>query len=51
MATHRHKDHISGFATAKNGKSSGDVIRALNPDVVIQPRTEDPDAEPDALAP
>ena len=51
VATHRHKDHISGFATAKNGKSSGDVIRALNPDVVIQPWTEDPDAEPDALVP
>ena len=27
VATHRHKDHISGFETAKNGKGPGDVIR------------------------
>jgi hypothetical protein len=48
VATHRHKDHISGFATAADGKGSGDVIAALKPDVVVQPWTEDPDAAPDA---
>ncbi len=51
VATHRHKDHISGFSTLKSGKGSGDIIRSLKPDVVIQPWTEDPDAEPDALEP
>jgi len=48
VATHRHKDHISGFATAKNGKASGDIIRSCSPDVVIQPWTEDPKAATDA---
>jgi hypothetical protein len=47
VATHRHKDHISGFATSK-GKGSGDIIASCNPTVVIQPWTEDPDAQPDA---
>jgi ribonuclease BN (tRNA processing enzyme) len=42
VATHRHKDHISGFETKKNGKGTGDVIRALKPDLVVQPWTEDP---------
>ena len=31
IATHRHKDHISGFATAPNGKGSGDIIRSSSP--------------------
>ena len=35
VATHRHKDHISGFATKKNGKGTGDTIRSLKPDVVV----------------
>lgn len=48
IATHRHKDHISGFATAKGGKGSGDIIRLLKPDIVLQPWTEDPNAAPDA---
>ncbi len=48
VATHRHKDHISGFATKKNGKGPGDIIAALAPDVVIQPWTEDPRAALDA---
>jgi hypothetical protein len=48
VATHRHKDHISGFATKANGKGSGDIIRALEPDYVIQPWTEHPDAKKDA---
>jgi len=51
VATHRHLDHISGFATAKNGKGSGDIIRALKPRVVVQPWTEQPDLAEDATAP
>lgn len=47
VATHRHKDHISGFAT-DNGEGSGDIIASCKPTVVIQPWTEDPKAEPDA---
>lgn len=47
VATHRHKDHISGFAT-RGGKGPGDVIASCKPEVVIQPWTEDPRAKPDA---
>ncbi len=50
VATHRHRDHISGFAT-KEGTGSGDIIAALKPDLVVQPWTEDPDAKPDAKVP
>ena len=32
VATHRHKDHISGFDPQSNGKGPGAVIRGLNPD-------------------
>ncbi len=45
VASHRHKDHISGFACKKDSKSkdlSGDIIKSLKPDLVIQPWTEDP---------
>lgn len=49
VATHRHKDHISGFATNKARSASGDLIAAMMPDLVIQPWTEDPNAEIDAL--
>jgi len=51
VATHRHADHINGFARQANGKGTGDIIRRLQPDVVVQPWTEDPDAQKDALAP
>ena len=47
VATHRHKDHISGFATS-DGDGSGDIIKTLDPDLVLQPWTEDPDLAPDA---
>lgn len=50
IATHRHKDHISGF-TMKDGKGPGAIIRSLKPELVIQPWTEDPDAARDALKP
>jgi hypothetical protein len=50
VATHRHADHISGFAT-KDGQGSGDIIRALNPKLVLQPWTEARDAAVDSLGP
>ena len=51
VATHRHKDHISGFATTTRGDGPGDIIRALSPEVVLMPWTEDPDAEENATKP
>lgn len=51
VATHRHADHISGFATTARGDGSGDIIRALNPDLVLQPWTEAPDADDATLGP
>jgi len=42
VATHRHKDHISGFTTKENGEGTGDVIASMTPDIVVQPWTEDP---------
>jgi hypothetical protein len=46
VATHRHADHISGFAGP-----SGKVIAGLAPVVVVQPWTEDPALASDALVP
>ncbi len=43
VATHRHADHISGFAT-NEGAGSGDIIKALNPRFIVQPWTEAPEA-------
>jgi hypothetical protein len=51
VATHRHRDHISGFTTNAAGTASGDVIASLKPDVVVQPWTEDPKAKPNATGP
>jgi hypothetical protein len=51
IATHRHRDHISGFATEKAGKGTGDVIRSLKPDLVVQPWTEDPELDTTAEGP
>ena len=51
VATHRHRDHISGFATSTNGKGSGDIIKSYKPDVVLQPWTEQPDIPVDATGP
>lgn len=42
VATHRHADHISGFATNAKGTASGDIIAGLKPDLVLQPWTEEP---------
>jgi hypothetical protein len=46
VATHRHADHVSGF----DGKA-GEIIASLQPELVIQPWTEDPTLAPDARAP
>ena len=46
VATHRHSDHISGF----DGEP-GKVIAALEPELVVQPWTEDPNLAPDAQGP
>jgi hypothetical protein len=51
VATHRHRDHISGFETRAHGKGSGDIIRSLKPKVVVQPWTEHPDIEENATKP
>lgn len=51
VATHRHKDHISGFATTKQGPSSGKTIAELKPALVLQPWTEHPDLAVDAKGP
>lgn len=50
VVTHRHKDHLSGFAYG-NGKGPGAIIRSLDPELVIQPWTEDPQAQRDATKP
>jgi hypothetical protein len=44
VATHRHKDHISGFSDAGGKDSTGAIIRSCRPEVVLQPWTEHPDA-------
>ncbi len=55
VGSHRHKDHISGFAPRgkKNaeGKTRGDIIRECMPDLVILPWTENPDLATDADEP
>ena len=49
VATHRHADHISGFATDTKTGKSGEIIKALRPRLVLQPWTEDPKARPNAM--
>lgn len=51
VATHRHKDHISGFDPSGGTDSSGAIIASLKPSLVVQPWTEDPDAATDAKVP
>jgi beta-lactamase superfamily II metal-dependent hydrolase len=48
VATHRHADHISGFAPDKHGKGSGKIIADCQPKLIIQPWTEDPQLPMDA---
>jgi hypothetical protein len=47
VATHRHQDHISGFATDNSNGESGKIIAACKPKLVLQPWTEDPEAAKD----
>jgi hypothetical protein len=49
VATHRHSDHISGFATNASKTGTGDMIARLEPQLVIQPWTERPDAPKDFI--
>lgn len=49
VATHRHADHISGFATTKTKNGTGDIIAGLEPQLVVQPWTERPDAPEDFI--
>lgn len=51
VATHRHKDHISGFTTNDEGTASGNIIARLKPQMVIQPWTEDPALKDPKLPP
>jgi hypothetical protein len=52
VATHRHADHISGFATGSAGDPGpGDIIAALKPRAIVQPWTEAPTAPLDWLGP
>jgi hypothetical protein len=47
VVTHRHKDHLSGFADDR----AADILAGLRPRVVVRPWTEDPDIAPDATEP
>src|SRR6185369_7729883 len=53
VATHRHKDHISGFSrdgkTNDKGETTGDIIKSCSPKVVIQPWTENPELDDQSL--
>jgi hypothetical protein len=51
VATHRHTDHVSGFATNGKGTGTGDIIAGLKPELVIMPWTEKPDAPADWKGP
>jgi len=46
VVTHRHQDHLSAFGLAGLGKK----LASLDPEVVIQPWTEHPEADPQAEA-
>ncbi len=50
VATHRHRDHISGFSDAGGTGSPGAIIASCKPEVVVQPWTENPDAGADATS-
>ena len=51
VATHRHADHINGFATNAKENGPGDILRSLKPKLVMQPWTEDPAVPKNAKAP
>lgn len=47
VATHRHRDHISGFG----GSDTGRLIKGLKPKLVLQPWTESPALGPSSTGP
>jgi hypothetical protein len=47
VLTHRHKDHLSGFADPE----AGQTIAELEPSLVLRPWTEDPKLRSDASGP
>jgi hypothetical protein len=47
VATHRHRDHISGFGD----KAAAQVIDAFDPKLVLRPWTDDPDLPTAATGP
>src|SRR5262245_57729806 len=49
VATNRHTDHISGFATNAKKNAPGDIIATLSPALVIQPWTEELDAPKESI--
>lgn len=51
VATHRHADHISGFATNTAGTAAGDLIRSYKPRLIVQPWTEAPNLATRAVGP
>src|SRR4030095_15837233 len=44
------RDHISGFSDQAGKESTGAVIASCKPEVVLQPWTENPDADADATS-
>ena len=51
VVTHRHGDHVNGFATRSDGKGTGNVIASLRPKLIVQPWTEHPQARRNAKKP
>jgi hypothetical protein len=48
IASHRHRDHISGFSTSGKDGGAGQIIADCKPKLVLQPWTEDPKAAKNA---
>src|SRR5262245_6824646 len=48
VVTHRHQDHVLGFATDGTGGRAGLVIKECKPRLVLQPWTEHPKLKIDA---
>ena len=51
VATHRHRDHIGGFVPVPRRTAPGALIARLQPELVVQPWTEDPALPEDAVSP
>ena len=42
VISHRHRDHLGGFARLKRSEAPGNILAGLRPKLVLQPWTEDP---------